>query len=44
LQTESYDSDDEWNYEEEMQELNRINKSANSSWETLSDAIDFLLE
>jgi len=47
LQAESDDSDgdDEWDYEGEMQELlNRINRCANSEFDTLSDAIEFLLE
>jgi len=45
LQAEPDDSDDEWDYEEEMQELlEMINRSANSDFETLSDAVNFLLE
>jgi predicted RNase H-like nuclease (RuvC/YqgF family) len=45
LKAESDDSDDEWDSEGEMQELlNRINRSANSEFDTLSDAIEFLLE
>lgn len=45
LHSESDDSDDEWDFAGEMQELlNRINSCANSEFDTLSDAIEFLLE